>query len=93
MQEERERLLHAILLALGVATFGLLTGITATALIVVSLWARSPVLALITLTALYAAAGLCFYRQLTAKLQNAQPLAATLDQLRKDRACLETALE
>jgi uncharacterized membrane protein YqjE len=93
VQEERERLLHTILLALGVATFGLLTGITLTALIVVLFWACSPVLALITLTALYATAGLWLYRQLTARLGNAQPLAATLDQLRKDRACLETALE
>jgi uncharacterized membrane protein YqjE len=93
VQEERERLLHTILLALGVATFGLLTGITLTALIVVLFWACSPVLALIALTVLYAAAGLWLYRQLTARLGNAQPLAATLDQLRKDRACLETALE
>ena len=57
VQEERERLLHAILLALGVATFGLLTGMTVTALIVVLFWASSPVLALLTLTALYAATG------------------------------------
>lgn len=93
VQEERERLLHTILLALGVATFGLLTGITLTALMVVLFWTCAPVLTLIALTALYAAAGLCLYRQLTARLGNAQPLAATLDQLRKDRACLETALE
>src|SRR6478736_5173259 len=93
VQEERERLLHTILLALGVATFGLLTGITLTALIVVLFWACSPVLALIALTVLYTVAGLCLYWQLTVRLGNAQPLAATLDQLRKDRACLETALE
>ncbi|MEK7782229.1 MAG: phage holin family protein, partial [Verrucomicrobiota bacterium] len=93
VQEERERLLHAILLALGVATFGLLTGITATALIVVLFWDYSPVLALLALTALYAAAGIYLYRQLTARLRNAQTLAATLEQLKKDRACLEKALE
>lgn len=93
VQEERERLLHAILLALGVATFGLLTGITATALIVVLFWAYAPVLALLALTALYAAAGIYLYRLLTARLRDAQTLAATLDQLRKDRACLEKSLE
>jgi uncharacterized membrane protein YqjE len=93
VQEERERLLHAILLALGVATFGLLTGITATALIVVLFWAYAPVLALVALTALYAAAGIYLYRMLTARLRDAQTLAATLDQLRKDRACLEKNLE
>ena len=42
VQEERERLLHAFLLALGVATFGLLAGLTLTAAIVVLLWACSP---------------------------------------------------
>ena len=93
VQEERERLLHAILLALGVATFGLLTGITATGLVVVFFWAYSPALALTALTALYAAAGIYLYRQPTARLRNAQTLAATLDQFKKDRACLEKALE
>lgn len=93
VQEERERLLHAILLALGVATFGLLTGITATALVVVFFWAYSPVLALLALTALYGTAGVYLYLQLTARLRNAQTLAATLEQLKKDRACLEKALE
>lgn len=93
VQEAREHLLHAILLALGVAAFGLLTGVTATALIVVLLWAYSPVAVLLALTVLYAAAGVCLYRQLTVLLRDWQTLSATLDQLRKDRACLENALE
>ena len=93
VQEERERLLHTILLALGVATFGLLMGITATALIVVLLWAYSPVAVLLALTALYAAAGICLYRQLIVRLRDSQTLSATLEQLRKDRACLEKTLE
>ena len=93
VQEERERLLHTILLALGVATFGLLMGITATALIVVLLWAYSPVAVLLALTALYAAAGIWLYRQLIVRLRDSQTLSATLEQLRKDRACLEKTLE
>src|SRR6478736_2256160 len=93
VQEERERLLHAILLALGVATFGLLTGLTVTALVVVLFWAYSPVLPLVALSVLYAAGGIYLGRQLNAKTQNAQPLAASLEQLRKDRECLEKALE
>jgi uncharacterized membrane protein YqjE len=93
VQEERERLLHTILLALGVAAFGLLTGIAATALIVVWLWAYSPVVVLLTLTGLYGAAGLYLYRELTGRLRDAQILATTLNQLRKDRVCLEKALE
>ena len=89
VQEERERLLHAFLLALGVATFGLLAGLTLTAAIAVSLWAWSPLAVLLILTGLYAAAGVYLYRRLIGVLRNWQTLAAPLDQLRKDRACLE----
>ncbi len=93
VQEERERLLHAALLALGVAAFGLLAGITLTATIAVLFWAYSPVAVLLTLTGLYGATGVCLYRRLTLLLRDWQTLSATLDQLRKDRACLENILE
>ena len=88
VQEERERLLHALLLALGVAAFGLLAGLTLTAALVVWLWAW-PVTVLLILTGLYAAAGICLYRQLIGVMRNWQTLSASVDQLRKDRACLE----
>ena len=87
LQEERERLLHAILLALGVAVSGLLAGMTLTAALVI--WLRDwPVTVLLTLTVLYAAAGFGLYQRLTGLLRDWQMLSATLDQLRKDRACL-----
>ncbi len=89
VQEERERLLHAILLALGVAALGLLAGITLTAAIVVLLWAWSQVAVLLILTGLYGATGVCLYRRLTKLLRDWQTLSVTLDQLRKDRTCLE----
>jgi uncharacterized membrane protein YqjE len=92
VQEQRERLLHAFLLALGVAAFGLLAGLTLTAAIVVWLWAWSPVAVLLTLTLLYGATGVWLGRRLTALLRDWQTLSATLDQLRKDRACLEKTL-
>ena len=92
VQEERERLLHAFLLALGMATFGLLAGLTLTAAIVVFLWVWSPVAVLLILTGLYGVAGICLYRRLTGLLRNWQTLSASLDQLRKDRACLEKIL-
>jgi len=92
VQEERERLLHAILLALGVAAFGLLASLTLTAAIVVWLWAWSPLAVLLTLTGLYGAAGISLYRRLAGLLRDWQMLSATLDQLRKDRACLEKNL-
>jgi uncharacterized membrane protein YqjE len=92
VQEERERLLLAFLLALGVATFGLLAGITLTAAIVVVFWAYSPLAVLLTLTGLYGAAGVCLYRRLTGLLRDWQTFSASLDQLRKDRDCLEKIL-
>jgi len=93
VQEGREHLLQALLMALGVAAFGMLASLTLTAAIVVWLWAYSPVVVLLVLTALYAAGGICLYRRLTGLLQEWQTLSATLDQLRKDRACLEKTLE
>lgn len=92
VQEERERILHAFLLALGVAAFGLLAGITLTAAIAVLLWAYSPVTVLLVLTGIYGAAGFFLYRRLTGLLRDWQTLSATLDQLRKDRECLEELL-
>jgi len=92
VQEERERLLHAFLLALGVAAFGLLASLTLTAAIVVLLWQYSPFAVLLTLTGLYGVAAVCLYRRLTLLLRDWQTLSATLDQLRKDRACLEKKL-
>jgi uncharacterized membrane protein YqjE len=92
VQEERERLLHAIVLALGVAAFGLLAGMALTGAIVVLLWEISRVVALLVLTGLYGAAAVCLYRRLTRLLRDWQNLPATFDQLRKDRACLEKHL-
>ena len=93
VQEERVRLLHAILLALGVAVFGLLAGITLTAALAVLLWPYSPVAVLLALTGLYGVAAVWLYRRLAGMLHDWQNLPATLDQLRKDRACLESILE
>ena len=89
VQEERERLLRAFLLALGVATFGLLAGLTLTAAIVFWLWAWSPLAVLLILSALYGAAGIFLCQRLKILLRDWQTLPASLDQLRKDRACLE----
>ena len=92
VQEERERLLRAILLALGVAAFGLLAGVALTGAIVVLLWELSRVAALLVLTSLYGATAVFLYRRLMLLLREWQNLPATLDQLRKDRACLEKNL-
>lgn len=92
VQEERDRLLQAFLLSLAAAAFGLLAGMALTAAIVVWLWAW-PVAVLLSLAVLYGAAGVCLYRRLAALLRDWQTLPASLDQLRKDRACLENIIQ
>src|SRR5271154_5298949 len=68
VQEERERILHAIWLTIGVTAFGLLAGIALTAAVVIAFWQQSPLAALLILTALYAAAAALLYSRL-ARLQ------------------------
>jgi hypothetical protein len=46
------------------------------------------VAALLALTCLYGAAAACLYQRLMLLLRDWQSFPATLDQLRKDRACL-----
>jgi uncharacterized membrane protein YqjE len=92
VQEERERLLHAFLLALGVSAFGLLAGLMLTAAIAVLFWPWSPFGVLMILTILYGSTGVYLYLRLLRFLKNWQTFPASLDQLRKDRTCLETIL-
>jgi len=88
-QEERERVLLAILLALCAVAFGLLAGVTLTVVIAVALWEYSHILALLVLATLYTSAALIFYSQLVRLQRDWQSLPGTLEQLKKDRECLE----
>jgi uncharacterized membrane protein YqjE len=92
VQEERQRLLHAILLTFGVAVFSFLAGLALTVAIVVLLWNLSPVAVLSTLAGLYAAIAVCLCRRFTALQRDWKTFPATLDQLRKDLVCLEKTL-
>ena len=92
MQEARERLLLVILLALGVAAFGFFAVLALNVAVVVLLWNYSPVAVLLTLAGLYTVITILLYQKLTRLLRDWQLLSATLDQLRKDRLCLEKSL-
>jgi len=92
VQEERERLMRAIVLALGIAVFGFLMGAALTVALVVLLWSLSPIAVLLTLAALYGAISLFLYRRFTVLQRNWKTFPATLDQLRKDCACIENRL-
>ena len=92
LNEERERLLQAFLLALGLAALGLLTAATFSALVVVVLWNYSPWLALAVLATLYAS-GTAFCAVRLARLQREWPfLPKSLEQWQKDQSCIETMI-
>jgi uncharacterized membrane protein YqjE len=89
VQEERERILRSIWLALSAVVFGLLAGITLTALIAAAFWQQSPLTVLAVLTVLYGGAAVGLYFRLSSMQKDWETLPATIDQLKKDRECLE----
>lgn len=92
LQESGVRLLQAVLVAVGMAVFGLLTGIALSATLVVLFWDYSPLLTLGILTLLYALTGLFLYVKFTHLVHDWQVLPATVEQLRKDCECLDENL-
>jgi len=93
VQEEREKLVRVVLLALGAAVFGLLAGIALTVTIVIVFWEPSPITALLVLTVLYAGCGVGLYVALSRLQRDWQTLPGTIEQLQKDCECLEQNLE
>ena len=89
VQEERERLVLAILLALGAAALGLMAVIALTGALVVLLWPHHPAGVLFILALSYGGGAALLYRKLSGLLRDWSSFSATLDQLRKDRALLE----
>lgn len=92
VQEERERVVRLLLLAIGAMTLGVLAMFTLTALIVLAFWNTSPLIVLAILTVVYAGASAFLYLRLVRMRQNWDLLAGTLEQLKKDRECLATDL-
>jgi uncharacterized membrane protein YqjE len=89
LHEQRDQILLAIWLTISAAAFGFLAAITLTALIVVALWSVSPIITLLILTALYAAAAVFLCTRLSKLLREWETLPATIEQLKKDRECLK----
>ena len=92
MQEERERFLNAIWVAAAMAMFALLAGITLTLTVAVAFKDHSPITALLVLAAVYVLAAILLYTRLMRLQRNWQTLSATIEQLKKDRECLEKQL-
>jgi uncharacterized membrane protein YqjE len=92
VQEERERIVKAIWLAIAVAAFGLMAGVTLTLAVAVALWNRSPILAVLVMAAIYLIVAVVCYLRLAQMQKNWETLPATMEQLKKDRECLEKNL-
>jgi uncharacterized membrane protein YqjE len=92
VQEERNRLLHAGFLALGIAGSVLLAGMAVSAAIVVAGWAWSPLGVLLILAAVQLGAAVALGALLSGLLHRWQSFTASLDQLRKDRVCIAEIL-
>ena len=92
VREEGERLLHAVMFALGLAVFALLGGVTLTIGVVVVFWEHSPWAGLLVLMALYVGGAAWMFGRLRRLLRDWETLPATLDQLKKDRQCMESVL-
>ena len=88
-KEERARLFGALLLAAAAGIGALMTLVTLTLLVIVMFWETHRLLVLSLLTAAYAGATAAAIIVLRARLQRWQAFAATLEQLKKDRACWE----
>ena len=91
-QEERERILKAMLMAMAAVAFGLLAGVTVTVIVVIAFWNCYPIIALLVLAVIYIAGAILFGVKLMQLQRDWQTLPATIDQLRKDRECLEKQL-
>jgi uncharacterized membrane protein YqjE len=91
-QEERERILSAIMVAMVAAAFSLLTGITITIIVAVAFWDHDPLIALTILAAIYAVVAVSLCVKLVQFQRDWQTLPTTIEQLKKDRECLEKYL-
>lgn len=90
LQEEKCRMVEAILCAVAVAALGLMTLSLVTFTIVVVFWENGRLIALAVLTVLYLVGTLLAWRTLQLRLKSKSAFAGTIEELKKDRSCLET---
>jgi uncharacterized membrane protein YqjE len=92
VQEERARLEQAIAFGVLLLFFALLAGVALTLLIVFIFWEHNPIVATAILTVIYGSCATAFYVKLARLWRDWKTLPATLEQLKKDRECLENQL-
>lgn len=90
IEEEKHRLVELFVWILIAVSLGLITLLLATFTIIYLFWERAPLTVLIVLGVVYAAATLLAYKTVQARIRSRSAFSATLDEIKKDRACLET---
>lgn len=90
LKEQQCRLIETIVLAAVVVALGVVTVILLTLSIIVLLWEEARLSALIVLGFLYLLATFIAYRRLDAKLKNQTVFSDTLNEIKKDRECLDS---
>lgn len=89
LQEEKGRLIEILLLALATAVLGLMALLLVTATIIYCFWEIAPLAAFIGMSLFYVAGAASAFWMLRHRLKAHPPLAATLQELKKDRASLD----
>ncbi len=90
LKEERVRVIAALLLLLTGVICAMMTLVLVTFAIVIVFWDGYRIPVLVALTAAYAAGAIGAFVLLRRRLHRWQAFAASLEQIKKDRACLET---
>ncbi len=89
LEEERIRLLDALLLVAACLVSALMTVVMLTLTLLVIFWQEHRVAVLVLLTLAYATGAGASYWTLRNRLRDWKSFTATLEQIKKDRACLE----
>ena len=90
LQEEKRRMVEALLCAAAFAAFGMMTLSLVTFTIVVLFWESGRLVALAVLIVLHLVGTGLAWRALKSRLQCKGAFADTLDEIKQDRSCLET---
>ena len=89
LREERFRVCDVLLLGCAGAVLGFMALLTVTVTLVVIFWDSARVIVLVALSAGYSLATIGILWRLKVRLRNWSSFAATLEEIKKDRACLE----
>lgn len=90
LQEEKCRLVEVIVCTAAVVALGLMSLSLVTLTVVVLCWENGLLAALASLSVLYLIGTVLAWRALQSRLKARSAFADTLDELKKDRSCLET---